>query len=264
MPLLPPKRRVSDVENKLRVLYCLNALGMASQEQLWPFVAQMELMEYLPFCLLLDELRHDGAVAQGAGAVAGMLYLTPEGEKTLDLFGHKLLHTDCQRILEEAPKYAARLNERRHLRAAYEKPEDDNFGALCTVREDDAPTLLVRVRTPESALTEALVKRFDSIASRMLTLLYTLPGSNDKTEPPVLAEAEALHQARPGSPLLCGYGGREHGAVVCVKDRRAAYTLLLLWPEAASAGRWAIAADRQGTSLAEKLTALIESAEAGA
>ena len=55
MPLLSPKRRVSDVENKLRVLFCLKALGLVTQEQLWPIVARMELMDYLPFCLLLDE-----------------------------------------------------------------------------------------------------------------------------------------------------------------------------------------------------------------
>ena len=78
MPLLSPKRRVSDVENKLRVLFCLKTLGLVTQEQLWPFVARMELMDYLPFCLLLDELKSDGAVAEGNGAMAGTLYLTPE------------------------------------------------------------------------------------------------------------------------------------------------------------------------------------------
>ena len=49
MPFLSPKRKISDTENKLRVLCCLDALGMATQDQLWPFVAQLELMEYLPF-----------------------------------------------------------------------------------------------------------------------------------------------------------------------------------------------------------------------
>ncbi len=47
MPFLSPKRRVSDAENKLRLLLCLRALGMATSDQLWPFVAGLELMEYL-------------------------------------------------------------------------------------------------------------------------------------------------------------------------------------------------------------------------
>ena len=74
MPFLSPKRRVSDAENKLRLLLCLRALGMATSDQLWPFVAELELMEYLPYCLLLDELKKDGEVAQGRCALEGVLY----------------------------------------------------------------------------------------------------------------------------------------------------------------------------------------------
>lgn len=81
MPFLSPKRRVSDAENKLRLLLCLRALGMATSDQLWPFVAELELMEYLPYCLLLDELKKDGEVAQGRCALEGVLYLTPKGRK---------------------------------------------------------------------------------------------------------------------------------------------------------------------------------------
>lgn len=118
MALFFPKRRVSDAENKLRLLLCLRMLGMASSEQLWPFVAQLELMEYLPYCLLLDELKKAGVVAQGRYALEGMLYLTPEGEKTLALLGDKLIPTDCERIRQAAPAYAARLSERRQAGAA--------------------------------------------------------------------------------------------------------------------------------------------------
>ena len=258
MPLLSPKRRVSDVENKLRVLFCLKALGLVTQEQLWPFVAQMELMDYLPFCLLLDELKSDGAVAEGNGAVAGTLYLTPEGEKHLTLFQHRLIHTDCQRILQEAPKYAAQLNERRHMRAGYERAQDDCFRARCMVLEEDVPTLLVRLTSRESSLTQRLVKGFDQLASRLLTLLYTLPVETERQDVPVVPQEQAIEEARPGHPLLCGYGGSEHGAAVCLRESRAEYTLLLLWPDEALARQWALAADRQGEALAKKLTQWID------
>ena len=74
-------------------------------------------MEYLPYCLLLDELKKDGEVAQGRCALEGVLYLTPKGEKTLSLLRDKLTHTDCRRIREAAPAYAAGLNERRQAAA---------------------------------------------------------------------------------------------------------------------------------------------------
>lgn len=256
MPLSFPKRRVSDVENKLRVLLCLKAIGMASQEQLWPFVARLELMEYIPFCLLLDELRLNGAVAPGVGAVSGLLYVTAEGQRMLDMFGRKLVETDRRRILQEAPAYAARLNERRHLQAAYERPEGERFRALCAVKEEDVPTLLVRASCPDSALTEGLVKNFSALAPRLLALLYALPPAQDASAPPV--SAHALEEAAPGFPRLCSYGGANYGAAVRVETEQAAYALMLLWPDAASAGGWAVSADRQGPALAQKLTGLIQ------
>lgn len=261
MPLSSPKRKVSDVENKLRVLLCLKAIGMATQEQLWPFVARLELMEYIPFCLLLDELELNGSVAQGVGAVSGMLYLTAEGERTLELFGRKLVETDRRRILLEAPAYAARLNERRHLQAAYERPEGERFRALCAVREEDVPTLLVRAASPSSALTKQLVRDFAALAPRLMALLYALPPAKEASALPLVSPAQALEEAVPGQPRLCCYGGANYGAAVQAEQAGHAYTLLLLWPDAASAQSWAISADRLGPMLAEKLTGLIESGE---
>lgn len=262
MPLSSPKRKVSDVENKLRVLLCLKAIGMATQEQLWPFVARLELMEYIPFCLLLDELKLNGSVAQGVGAVSGMLYLTAEGERTLELFGRKLVETDRRRILLEAPAYAARLNERRHLQAAYERPEGERFRALCAVKEEDVPTLLVRAASPNSALTKQLVKDFAALAPRLMALLYALPPAKDASALPLVSPAQALEEAAPAQPRLCCYGGANYGAAVQAEQEGHAYTLLLLWPDAASAQSWAISADRLGPMLAEKLTGLIQNGEA--
>ena len=258
MPLLSPKRRVSDVENKLRVLFCVKALGMVTQEQLWPFVARLELMEYLPFCLLLDELKKDGALGEGTYAMEGMLFVTADGQRYLDLFQHKLVYTDKQRILQLAPQYAAQLNRRRHVRAGYERAQGDGFCALCSVREEDVPTLLVRLTAQDSGLTQRLVKGFEQLASGFLTMLYTLPVQTGQEPLPVCSQDQALQQAQPGSPLLCSYGGCEHGAAVCLREPRAQYALLLLWPDEASARNWARAADRLGQELARRMTAMID------
>ena len=206
MPFLSPKRRVSDAENKLRLLLCLRALGMATSDQLWPFVAGLELMEYLPYCLLLDELKKDGEVAQGRFALEGVLYLTPRGEKTLSLLRDKLTHTDCERIRAAAPAYAAGLNERRQAAAAYRRAEPGRYGAVGTVREGDVPALVLDADTPDEALARAVVRGFRACAPRLLTLLYTLP-----------FEAGGRHAARfeeSGGGNACGGGGTPGAAGV--------------------------------------------------
>lgn len=257
MPLSSPKRRISDTENKLRVLYCLDALGMATQEQLWPFVAQLELMEYVPFCLFLDELRSDGAVAAASHALEGALYLTAQGHKQLELFQGKLVHADRERIRRAAPEYAARMSERRQAQAVYEGESGGWYRAACTLREDDVPTLLLRITSPDSRLADRAVKGFRSCAAHLLTLLYTLPFEPFAGEvPSALSQEEALRTVQPGHPVLCDFGGRACAAVVSVRGGETQYTLLLLLPDERLAWGWALAAD--GSLLADQLTALIE------
>lgn len=259
MPFLSPKRKVSDTENKLRVLFCLDKLGMATQEQLWPFVAQLELMEYMPFCLLADELRSDGAIAAGVHAMEGCLYLTADGRRQLELFGSRLVHADRQRIAAEAPAYARSLNERRQAHAAYELAPEGEYGACGTVCENDVPTLLLKLRSSRSQTAQRFVQRFSSVAAQMLAQLYLLPLARSAAAlPEVLSQERALSCAAEGEPALCAYGGREHAAVVSIGAQEVRYTLLLLLPTAEMAWSWAQSAQARGEALARSLTALFD------
>lgn len=251
MPLFSTKRKISDAENKLRVLLCLDALGMATQEELWPFVARLELMEYVPFCMFVDELRVDGAVDAGQHALAGVLYLTSAGRQQLSLFGSKVPHADRERIAQAAPAYAQKLRARKQVHAAYELSQGGVYRARLTVQEGDEPTLLWRVASKEQALVEKSVKSFAAQAAQVLDLLYSLPFE------PVEADSNGVTR-----PVLCAVGGREHAAVASVQDERAQHTLQLLLPTAELAWGWAQAVEQAGTSLAEKLTALMEGKDA--
>ena len=263
MPFHSPKRRISDTENKLRVLFCLDAIGMATQEQLWPFVAQLELMDYVPFCMFVDELLHDGALAEGSRGLENVLYLTQEGREQLSLFSGKVVHADQERIRRFAPAYAAQLSARRQITAVYEGAEGCVYGAACSVREDDVPTLFLRVSTVERQLADQAVKGFRDRAPHLLTMLYTLPFEPYAGQVPAALQQEtALLAAAPGKAALCAFGGRKHAAVVSVADGDTCYTVLLLLPDAALAWGWALAADAEGRRLAQRITAVLTAEEA--
>ena len=259
MPLSSPKRKISDTENKLRILFCLERLGMATQEQLWPFVAQLELMEYMPFCLLIDELLSDGAIAAGVHAMEGCLYLTAAGRRQLELFGSRVVHADKQRITAEAPDYARSLNERRQAHAAYILAPEGEFGACGTVCESDVPTLLLKLRSRSGKTAERFVQCFSSVAAQMMAHLYLLPlASGLPALPEVLTQDQALEAAANGTPALCAYGGREHAAVVCIAAQGISYTLLLLLPTIEMAWGWAQSAQANSEAIARSLTALFD------
>lgn len=260
MPLFSPKRKISDTENKLRVLYCLDKLGMATQEQLWPFVARLELMDYVPFCLFVDELKKTGAVAVGSYALEGMLYLTQAGRQQLQLFAGRLLHADRERIASEAPRYRDELSTRKQVRAAYELAEDGRFSAAMTLREGDVPTLFLRMNAARQELVGEVVRGFHARAPQVLNLLYTLDLLPEPSAAPrPLAQDEAIERAVPGQPALCAFGGREHAGVACLEAEDTRYTVLLLLPTAQLAWDWARSADQSGAELARAVSAVFES-----
>lgn len=258
MPLHIPKRKVSDAENRLRVLCCLNSLGMATLEQLWPFVAQLELMEYMQLCVYVDELKKDGSLAVGTHGIAGCLYLTEEGIRTLSMFERKMPSGDRRRIETEAPIYFAHMSERRQVRAVHEKPIEGLSCVACTVREDDVPTLILRILTKEEALITAAIKQFRVVASHLLTLLYTVALHDVQTTPLSLAKSpdEAFAAAFAGKSMLYAYGKHEHSAVISLKDERATYLIALLMPSLEAAESWASASLGASDQLASRITAM--------
>ena len=262
MPLSSPKRKISDTENKLRVLFCLNALGMATLDELWPFVARLELMEYVPFCLFVDELKSDGAVAAGSHALEGVLYLTEAGRQQLSLFADKLVQTDKDRIDQAAPLYRDELSARKQVRAMYELAPDGRYSAALTMREGDVPTLFLRIVSSHQRLVEKAVHSFQSCAPLVLNLLYTLDLTvSDCPGPQPLSQEAAIASAACGKPALCAFGGREHAAVVQLQDEDTCYTVLLLLPTEETARSWACSADASSRALAAALTALFADAE---
>ena len=259
MPFLSPKRKVSDAENKLRVLLCLDRLGLATQEQLWPFVAQLELMEYMPFCMFVDELLSDGAIASGTHALQGSLYLTAKGHQQLELFSSRIVHADKERIAAEAPEYARRLSDTRQVHAAYELAQESEYRAFGTVCEGDVPTMLLQARSQNGQTIERFVQRFPALASQMLARLYMLPLTfTDEPLPAVTTQREALLAAQDGAPALCAYGGREHAAVLPLENDRLRFMLLLLFPTAEMAWSWAQTAANRRTELADAFAAMLE------
>jgi len=257
MPFFSPKRKVSDAENKLRVLYCLDRLGMATQEQLWPFVAQLELMEYMPLCMFVDELLSDGAIEAGRYAMEGSLFLTAAGRRQLELFGNKLVHTDMERIAAAAPEYAQRLSQQRQVHAAYELAQDGEYRAHGAICESDVPTLHLQVRSRSTDEVERFVRLFPSVAAQIMAHLYLLPLSDTQRPlPDVCTQEQALTDAE--HPALCAFGGREHAAVVSFGDETMHYTLLLLLPSDRMAWAWAQTAQERGAQLAKELRRLFE------
>lgn len=267
MPDSFSRKRVSDMEYRLRLLCCLEEMEPIAPDHLWPFVAQLELMDYVSMCLYLDELRQSGALAEGEHALAGQLYLTGEGHKQLNMFRSRMPMSERERIRREAPAYQQALKERQYLRVMWEPSGDGFHGLLCTVQENETPTLLLRIRTADRAIADSIAAHFRQQASRLLLMLYTRglmlspEQTRTMTEPapslPSQPTAEAaLSAATPEQAYICPFGLREQLAAICLGGGATRLRLGLMLPGQQEACQWARAAMNDPDLLDDVLTLL--------
>jgi hypothetical protein len=252
MPDSFSRKRISDMELRLRLLMCVQQMEPISPDQLWPFVAQLELMDYVTMCLILGELRQSGALAEGQHALSGQLFLTPEGHEQLRLFAARMPMSEREQIRQEAPAYAQALKERQYLRVMWEPVGEGRHGLLCTVQENETPTLFFRLNTSDRQLADAIAATFRQRASRLLLMLYTrgLMLNVEQAEtlsaplpqlPQLPTGSEALMTASPEQAYLCSYSLREQLAAVCLGGE-SQLRLGLLLPGHTEALQWARAA----------------------
>lgn len=267
MPDSFSRKRISDMELRLRLLMCVQQMEPISPDQLWPFVAQLELMDYVTMCLILGELRQSGALAEGQHALSGQLFLTPEGHEQLRLFAARMPMSEREQIRQEAPAYAQALKERQYLRVMWEPVGEGRHGLLCTVQENETPTLLLRIRTADRALADGIAARFRQQASRLLLMLYTRglmlspEQTRSMTEPapslPSQPTAEAaLSAATPEQAYICPFGLREQLAAICLGGGATRLRLGLMLPGQQEACQWARAAMNDPDLLDDVLTLL--------
>ena len=163
-----------------------------------------------------------------------------------------LFHDPSRGIHQEAPAFAQALKERQYLRVMWEPVGEGRHGLLCTVQENETPTLLLRLNTCDRSLADRIAATFRERASRLLLMLYTrglmlnVEQADTLNHPapslPQLATAEdALAAATPEQAYLSAYSLREQLAAVCL-GKEPQLRLGLLLPGQTEAFHWAHAA----------------------
>ncbi len=249
MPLESPKRNVTDAENKLRLLCCVDALGSVTPAQLWPFVASLELMDYIPMQLLLHELMADGDVETGTGALREQLFLTQPGRAALRLFDGRIMQSDRQQIQAAAAPYRTQLLQKARVQAVYESAQAGEYRVRLCLQEGELPLLELRLSTPHRDMAAAAIAHFQQQAAPLLMYLY---GLGDGASAPPAKERAALS-------TLVTHSRHEHMVTAPLPHPQAEILLSLLLPDLATATAYqeALARPSVAQAAAQRLVALL-------
>lgn len=256
MPLQSPPRKVSETENMLRLLLCVDTLESVTPAQLWTFVAEQDLMDYVSMRLCLHQLLAAGELETGEGAMKEQLVVTDRGREALTLFGERLPTEVRRRVELAAPAFRGRISRTRQIRAAYEMARPEDYRLNLSVWDGDLPTVTLRMATDSRTLASNALRSFEAHAAEVTTYLYRL------------AEA-ALQNAAPAQPseadaFIPPDAIREHSAAevtarVMLVGRKARFSAELLLPSrrAAEALIRAMEPQPESEAAAAKLTEIL-------
>lgn len=270
MPLQSPPRKVSETENMLRLLLCVDALGSVTPVQLWTFAAEQDLMDYVTMRLCLHKLLSAGEMQTGEGALKELLFVTDRGREALSLFGQRVPGDVRTRVCQAAPEFHGRMERNQQVRATYEMARPNDYRLNLSVCEGDLPTILLRMETTNRSLASRAIHRFVIYAAETTTYLYGLAeqaaavdagaaDSNGVATPVEKASNAAL-------PLPDGaiveHSATEYSAKVTIKGKKARFGVELLLPSRRSAQAFiqALTPPEAAAQAADKLARLVSGA----
>lgn len=255
MPLQSPPRKISETENMLGLLCCVDALGSVTATQLWVFVAQLELMDYVTMRLCLHKLLGAGELEYGEGSLDEHLLLTDRGREALQLFGDRLPKAVRARVSSAAPEFHGRMLSNQQVRAVYEMAKPSEYRLCLSVCEGDLPTIRLRMHTNSRPLAGKAIHRFSANAAMATTYLYGL--AEEATQNTVTSHAAGELTL----PAITEHSATEYTASVILPGKKAQYEVALLLPtrKAAEAFVTAMQPNDVAASTAKRLTELVSS-----
>ncbi|HNW86427.1 MAG TPA: DUF4364 family protein [Candidatus Limiplasma sp.] len=252
MPLQSPPRKVSETENMLRLLLCVDALESVTPTQLWTFVAELDLMDYVSMRLCLHKLLAAGELETGEGSFAEQLLLTDRGREALSLFGARLPQEVRDAVTAAAPAFRGRVSRKRQVRAVYEMARPNDYRLNLSVCEGDLPTVFLRMATINRTLASKALRRFETCAAEMTTYLYGLAER--------AASGQTLTEGEPPPPdAIREHSANEVTARVMLIGKKARFAAELLLPSRKSAEAFirALSPEAEGAAVANRLTEML-------
>lgn len=157
----------TEEEDKLVLLCALDRLGGCTQEQLLRFVVETGLESQFQFYLALAGLREAGLVRETRHLEGTLLFLTPEGRQSMELFAPRIRASQQEKLRENGAAWRTRVREELQLPADYER---SGSGYAVTLRALESGEEIFSMTL--TAATKAQAKRFCERWPQKAPVLY--------------------------------------------------------------------------------------------
>ena len=157
----------TEEEDKLVLLCALDRLGGCTEEQLLRFVVETGLQSQFQFFLALSGLKEAGLVRQSRHLEGMLLYLTPEGRQSMEMFASRIRASQQEKLNEHGPVWRRRVRDELSTPAQY-APSGNGYAVTLRALESGEEIFSMTL----TAATKAQAKRFCERWPRLAPKLY--------------------------------------------------------------------------------------------
>lgn len=179
----------TEEEDKLVLLCALDRLGGCTEEQLLRFVVETGLESQFQFYLALAGLREAGLVRETRHLEGTLLFLTPQGRQSMELFAPRIRASQQEKLRANGTAWRTRVREELQMPADYER---SGGGYAVTLRALESGEEIFSMTL--TAATKAQAKRFCERWPQKAPMLYqTIMQQLGENQPDAAPGGDAAH-----------------------------------------------------------------------
>ena len=156
----------TEEEDKLVLLCALDRLGGCTEEQLLRFVVETGLQSQFQFYLALPALKEAGLVRLSRHLEGMLLYLTPEGRQSMEMFASRIRASQQQKLKENGSAWRRRVRDELSTPAQYEQA-GNGYAVTMRALESGEELLSLVVTTATKAQAKRFCERWPRLAPKL-------------------------------------------------------------------------------------------------
>lgn len=198
------QRKISDVENKLLVLFSIDQLGSVTNLQLLQFMVDNDLMDYMILQLALGDLIEAGQLSLTTHALGPMYSLTDKGKEALQLFERRVPNSRRVTIRNRAVQWRERFFREKTLLAGFQKLDENDYLLTLQLLESNLSLMCLDLHLPARNMADLFSRRWPDRAQDIYQGIIAKLSNGYQAQfeyPPLPPLAKRVPQQK-GEPLL--------------------------------------------------------------
>ena len=172
--------RTPDTQMPLIVLYTLNKLGICYDTQLFAFLSDRDLCNWMEMMFSLDDLCQQGCCVRQTRFGRGLYSVTEAGRETLSLFSSRVPDSVKKAVENGAAEAQKQFRREQACLCDAVRTPEGNWEARMTVMDGPLPALTLTLPLPDEKSARRVQEKWPDVGGEIYTYLIARLSEDDR------------------------------------------------------------------------------------